>query len=285
MNRILVIGATGMLGGPVARRLKQDGYSVRIATRDLSRASDFDSGEYEATDPVSLSKAMTGCDFVHINVRGQNNLKSYLETEQPCVELVSRLAKECGVKRVGYVSGATDNEKYAEFPLAKIKAACENALAKCGVEYIVFKPTHFMESLHNFVRGNKALVLGHQPHKYHYIAGSDFAKMVSRAYLHPDAANRSLIVLGPEAYTMDEAVSVYCNYFHPGIKVANMPLWFARTLSLLPGNKELSFFALLFEGFSKFGESQPTPDAIDIMGAPEMTLDKWCVQRKNGQLT
>lgn len=36
-KKILVIGATGMLGKPVARRLKEDGFSVCIMTRDVHK--------------------------------------------------------------------------------------------------------------------------------------------------------------------------------------------------------------------------------------------------------
>ncbi len=42
MKSILVIGATGLLGEPVARRLKQDGYNVRLMIREqMKLASDF----------------------------------------------------------------------------------------------------------------------------------------------------------------------------------------------------------------------------------------------------
>ena len=34
-KRLLIIGATGLLGEPVARRLKKKGFSVRIMLRDI----------------------------------------------------------------------------------------------------------------------------------------------------------------------------------------------------------------------------------------------------------
>jgi len=34
MGRILVIGATGLIGAPVARRLLADGHQVRLLVRD-----------------------------------------------------------------------------------------------------------------------------------------------------------------------------------------------------------------------------------------------------------
>ncbi len=37
-KKILVIGATGVLGEPVARRLKEEGFPMRIMTRDRAKA-------------------------------------------------------------------------------------------------------------------------------------------------------------------------------------------------------------------------------------------------------
>jgi nucleoside-diphosphate-sugar epimerase len=55
MGRILVIGATGLIGAPVARRLLADGHQVRLLVRDTGRASQRlgDSFEY-LEDPAGL---------------------------------------------------------------------------------------------------------------------------------------------------------------------------------------------------------------------------------------
>jgi len=55
MGRILVIGATGLLGAPVARRLLADGHQVRLLVRDTGRASQRlgDGFEY-LEDPAGL---------------------------------------------------------------------------------------------------------------------------------------------------------------------------------------------------------------------------------------
>jgi nucleoside-diphosphate-sugar epimerase len=37
-RRILVLGGTGLLGAPVARRLRADGFAVRVLSRDPEKA-------------------------------------------------------------------------------------------------------------------------------------------------------------------------------------------------------------------------------------------------------
>lgn len=38
-KRILVVGATGLLGAPVARQLKHSGFAVRLLVRDVRKAA------------------------------------------------------------------------------------------------------------------------------------------------------------------------------------------------------------------------------------------------------
>ena len=69
---MLVIGGTGMLGEPVARRLCADGHPVRIFTRSLEKTRARFGAEYEVVagdveDLPSLQAALQGCQGVHIN--------------------------------------------------------------------------------------------------------------------------------------------------------------------------------------------------------------------------
>ena len=68
-DRILVIGATGLLGKPVVERLLQRGQPVRILTRSPAKAEALFGGSIEyaegsATDIDDVRAAMAGCDAV-----------------------------------------------------------------------------------------------------------------------------------------------------------------------------------------------------------------------------
>ena len=78
-RKILVIGGTGMLGTPVARRLRQDGFDVRIMTRDAAKAHKMFDDAFEivsgdAQSAGDLETALDGCHGVHINLRGEAEL-------------------------------------------------------------------------------------------------------------------------------------------------------------------------------------------------------------------
>ena len=65
-KRILIIGATGLLGEPVARRLKKKGFSARIMARDIQKARDQFGDDYEIVggDVLDISSILEGvCMF------------------------------------------------------------------------------------------------------------------------------------------------------------------------------------------------------------------------------
>ena len=70
MKRVLVIGATGMLGRPVALQLIAAGYDVTITSRNPEKVAGFDAPAVKADlfDIGSLRKAFAGQDEVYLNL-------------------------------------------------------------------------------------------------------------------------------------------------------------------------------------------------------------------------
>ena len=105
---ILVVGATGRLGEPVARRLLEDGFNVRILTRNADRArqrfgNEFEIVEGDASNVASLEKALTGCSGLHISISG--------DEEQTGTENIVKVAAKTSVERITYISGTNTFEK------------------------------------------------------------------------------------------------------------------------------------------------------------------------------
>ena len=103
MKKILVLGGTGMLGGPVAQRLRADGFDVRLLARDPEKAhaafddasegaAGFEIVAGDVSDLGSLERALQGCDGVHISVGGP--------VDQLSAENVAALAPKLGLARI-----------------------------------------------------------------------------------------------------------------------------------------------------------------------------------------
>lgn len=176
--RILVIGATGLLVGPVAIRLRQSGYAVRLMVRDLKKArqrfeDDFEVVAGDIENLGSLERAMDDCFGVHINLSG--------EVEQLGVENVASTAAELKIGRITYISGTSVARENTWVPLISRKYSAEKAIRDSNVPYSIFCPTWFMEVLPKYIRGNRAFVFGKQPNPCHLIAADDYAGMVAAA--------------------------------------------------------------------------------------------------------
>lgn len=280
-ERILIVGATGRLGQPVARRLQADGWRVRCLVRDPVRAraqlgDGFELVTGDVTVPATLDAAFDGCTTVHLSLRGGNTVASYDAQEVGGSANCAAAARRHSLRRITYLSGAGRSSPELEryFPV-RVKRAVESHLANSGVPWTVFRATHFMESLPLFVRDGRASILGRQPHRLHYLAAADYAGMVSRALDCEAAANRALYLWGPAAWTMREALERYLQACHPDLSVSTLPLPMARLIATLTRNPDLRFAAELFAAFSAIGEVGDPEQANQLLGAPTTTLDGW----------
>jgi uncharacterized protein YbjT (DUF2867 family) len=277
---ILVIGGTGMLGEPVARRLQADGHQVRILSRvpDKARArfgTEFEIVKGDVDELTSLVAAMRGCQGVHLNLQGGFDY----DLERRGAENVSRVAVGSGVQRITYTSGGSVCEANCWYAGTRAKFQAETALQACGVPYTIFRDNYFMETLHNFVRGRLALHIGKHPTPYSWIAADDYARMVAKAYTLPEAANKVLYVCGPEALTMRQALQIFCRVAHPEARLVHLSIRTATIIAKLGKRHELQA-ALPFFRYCEVVKFQEYPaEANALLGAPTTTLEMWSRQQ------
>ncbi len=275
MKRVLVLGGTGMLGAPVALRLAQDGFDVRILARHppqarsrLGPTAEVEIVRGDAADRLDVRAAATGCHIVHVSVGAP--------ADRISAELALRAATEVGAERIGYVSGTTVSDEHRWFPMIEEKLAAERFVRGGVVPWTIFRPSWPFEQLPRFARGGKPFLLGELPHAWHWFAADDMARMVSAAYRCADAANRLVYVHGPETMTLRAALERYCAAVHPGAPpIQVMRLWRAQALGVLTRNAELRFAASLMAYFAKVGERGDPTAGNRLLGAPTTTLEDW----------
>ena len=269
------MGAGGRLGRPVVAALNQAGVAVRAIERTArSGGADVEVVVADVEDREALTRALDGCDAVHISVSGPS--------EGIAAENVARVAKDLSISRVGYISGSATFEHNAGWPVVKTKLTAERALRDSGVGYTIFCPSFAMEVLPMHVGGGRATYFGRQPYPFHWLAADDLADVVVRALADPGAAGERYFVRGPEALSMRETLERYCDALHPEMKVSSMPFWMASALAFVLRNRELKIANEVYRMYEGVGGDGGDPGSTnDRFGAPSTTLDVWLERKRS----
>ena len=283
---ILVIGATGTVGAPVARQLREDGYQVRLLVRDQARAaaqfgSDFEYIQGSVEERETVKQALSGCTGVHISLQAGSNPADIERVEHLGTLRVIELAAQQQLAHLTYVSGMFVGAEVGSTVLDDYaKRSVEQALQQSGISFTIFKPTYFMDTLPKQLQGKRAMILGKQPHPLHLVAASDFGRMVSRAFQAASAANKIFYIQGPEALTMEEALHLYCRILEPETQVTTIPLWVMSVVDTLFLGKKMRRTLQIMQVLQRSGEFGDPSEANRILGAPTTTLRAWCEQQR-----
>ena len=273
--KVLVIGASGLLAKPVISQFNKEDYQLRLFSRTVKQ-SIFEK-EYEIVNGdvfnlKDLGIAINGCDAVHISLATSN--------EGLATKNIVDVARQIGIKLISKVSGCTVAEENRWFPMIENKYQAEQSIINSGIPYVIFRPSWFFETLDLMIREGKAMMLGKQQHPSHWIAAGDFARMVVSAYKNPNARNRIFFVFGQEQYLMKDLLEKYCQVRYPEIKkVSIIPIWIAKFMAILTGNKGLKEAASLFGYFEKVNELGNPDETNALLGKPTTTFENW-VQSK-----
>src|SRR4030095_7935086 len=114
MQKILFIGASGMLGKPVTLELMRAGFPVTLLARDVEKMKRlFPNATVvggDVLDVASLEAAMAGQEIVYANLSvAQSSKKNDPQPEREGVVNIIEAAKRSGIKRIAYLSSLIKN--------------------------------------------------------------------------------------------------------------------------------------------------------------------------------
>lgn len=220
---LLVIGATGLLGGEICRRLVAAGKPVRALTRPTSdpqrvaalRSLGVNIVHGDLKDPASLGAPCKGVDgiistaSVTLSRQPGDTIESVDQHGQ--VALIGA-ARAADVRRFVYVSVSGHND--VDCPLMTAKRAVERALIESGMTYTILRPSYFMEvwlspALGFDAANATARVYGSGQKPISFVSYKDVAQFAVASIDTPSARNAIIELGGPEALTPLEVVGVF----------------------------------------------------------------------------
>jgi uncharacterized protein YbjT (DUF2867 family) len=122
--RILVMGATGYIGGRLVPRLAAAGHHVRCLARRPEKLAGVDWAVHvevvqgDALDPASLDAAMQDVDVVYYLVHSIGSSGSFSDSDRTAAANTADAAARAGVSRVVYLGGLVPSGEVASAHLA-----------------------------------------------------------------------------------------------------------------------------------------------------------------------
>ena len=228
---ILVVGATGRLGGSIARALLDAGDDVRVLVRD---GSSFDDSRAETVpgdlkDPDSLLNA---CKGVEVVVTTANAIAP--RQAQDSVESVDRLgnrnliaaAKSESVRHFVFVSVVGASADHV-VPFIRAKGETEAALRESGLSWTILQPDPFMDVWFPFIigpalEGDVVHLVGEGKQRHSLVAMQDVVRYAVAAVKCKDAAYR-VLAIGGEPVTWRDVIDTFSDVLAREIPVQTVP--------------------------------------------------------------
>ncbi|HEU4945959.1 MAG TPA: SDR family oxidoreductase [Kribbella sp.] len=196
-----VTGATGQLGGRVARRLAEAGIPQRLVVRDPSRAPLLRLAEVAQAsygDKAALLNALDGVETL------------FLVSASECADRVSLhkatvdAVVAAGVRRIVYTSfvGASPG---ATFTFARDHWHTEEHIRAIGVDFTFLRDNIYLDFVPGFV-GEDGVIRGPAGDgRVAAVTRDDVAEVAARVLVEDKHSGLTYDLTGPEAFTLAEA--------------------------------------------------------------------------------
>jgi uncharacterized protein YbjT (DUF2867 family) len=250
---ILIVGASGRLGGTVAKRLLAQGKAVRLMTRNPSNLIHLKKQGAEVVggdlrDPASLLSSCEGIEQVVAAAHaltGKDDNNPQTVDDKGNRQLIDA-ARAAGVKHFVFLSilGANPDAPVEFF---RIKNHTEEYLRTSGLNFTIIRPSAFMDLWaqligQSILEHGKTTIFGRGNNPINFVAVDDVARFVCMAIKNSRTRNEVIEVGGPENLTMNQVAEIFERVGGRQAIKRHIPLPMMRMMSIVmkPVNPALS---------------------------------------------
>ncbi|MEX1183273.1 MAG: SDR family oxidoreductase [Gemmatimonadota bacterium] len=280
---ILVVGATGALGGIVARTLLTAGQPVRVLVRTGSQYSELVAAGArpvvgDLKDPVSLIAACAGVTTVvtTANSTGRGGADTIDSVDRLGNRALVDAAYRAGVEHFVFVS-ALGASADGPVDFMRAKAETESHIRASGMSYTILQPDAFMEVWFGMLigmplqQGRPIVLIEPARARHSFLSIQDVAAFTAAAAAKPEGRNQIVPVGGPSVMSWRDVVAVAGDVLEQQLAVEYVPAG-----TPLPGLPDIvSQLAASFETH----ESVLQMDATAVSFGVRLTSAADCLRR------
>lgn len=241
---VLVVGATGQVGGKVVDELIARGKSVRALVRPSSDAGKLEGKGVEIArgdmlDVDSLISAMTGADAVISSAAGYTRRdKRALEIDTEGNTNLAIAAHRAGVRRFVLVSILTADQT-PDVPHFWHKKLTEDKLEALEVPFVALRPGAFLDQVTRMggdpFEKKRLTWFGTKTIPLTFVLTSDLAGYLAAA-VDADVADGERIDIGwDRPVSMQDIADIASTFAGGPVSVRSVPAWFVNGLGAVMG--------------------------------------------------
>jgi uncharacterized protein YbjT (DUF2867 family) len=281
---ILVLGATGTIGGEVARQLFARPASVRVGVRTPSKADALERAgaevkRFDFDARSTWSAALAGVDRLFV-------VAPFVAGFAEPVEALIAAAKAAGVQHIVKLSAMGVSDE-APFELGRQHARADASLQASGLSHTILRPTFFMDNIFNFhghtIEADGAFYGASGGQSMAYVSSRDIGAVGVEALLNPSVHDGQIYVLtGGEALTDDAVAQRVGDALHKPVQFVDLPLEHLQAgMESQDGMPDWLVEALVaLENVKAQGwASQVSPDVQKVLGRSPERFDTWLADR------
>lgn len=232
---ILVVGATGFLGGMIVRQLLAEGRQVRILVREGSAYQPLAAAGAtpvlgDLQEKRSLEVACAGIETVitTANAVQRGGADTVEAVDNQGNRNLIDAASGAGVKQFIFIS-ALGADPASPNPVLAAKGRTEAYLKQSGMVYTILQGEVFMDVWVPIVVGSAAregrpvTLIGEGAAKHTLVAARDVVAFTAAVIGHPAALNQAFLVAGPEPLSWRDVIATFERHLGRTIPVQFVP--------------------------------------------------------------
>lgn len=239
---VTIFGGSGFIGRYIARRMAQEGWRVRVATRRPNEAMFVKPyGNVGMVEPVlcnirdenSVAAALEGADAVVncVGILNETGANSFNSVHVDGADRIARLAVQKSVNRMVHIS-AIGAHADSDSDYARTKAQGEAAVLAHMPEATILRPSvvfgtedEFFNRFAGMTRLGPVLPLAAAETRFQPVYVDDLARAATEGVL--GRATGTYELGGPEIATLRELIDLMLKVIHRNRVVVKMPHWMA----------------------------------------------------------